>query len=76
MNVREHIHTLVVVSSSSSRSVITLVFCQICASEENCVLSSDRKLTPRPDGLHVQLAEHMSAVTFKLALLDAEKKVF
>ena len=33
------------------------------------------KSAPRSDGLHVTLADHMSTVTFKLALSDEEKRV-
>jgi len=39
------------------------------------VPSADVKSAPRADGLHVSLADHMSTVTFKLALSDEEKKV-
>jgi len=52
-----------------------VVLCKVCASEENCALSSESKSAARADGLHVNLAKHMSAVTFKLALSDEEKKV-
>jgi len=37
--------------------------------------SLDSKFAPRADGLHVNLADYMSNVTFKLALSDEEKKV-
>jgi len=48
---------------------------QICAGDENCALSFETKTLYRTDGLHAQLAQHMSNVTFKLALSDEEKKV-
>ena len=40
-----------------------------------CTVSPEVKPTHGPDGLHVNLAKHMSAVAFKLALSDEEKKV-
>ena len=40
-----------------------------------CTVSPEVKPTYGPDGLHVNLAKHMSAVAFKLALSDEEKKV-